>query len=302
MAKPLGFKSKHINSLKDDIIFSVSEHTRINNKIFLSMAGTTNPDPTYYIHRLPTDVYKHLYVLEYVISGKGYVESENHKYTVRAGDFYLLNRYTLPRYHSDPDDPFCKIWVNIDGRFMNALTYTHQINEPVMIVHDESLETYIRQIHAEIEKYPPEEISKSYDRIMTILFELFQKIGQLRENRPPEQSSVTFFQITEYISENIFLERLDVDYLCTYFYISYSTLYRICMNGAGLSPRHYILKLKIDQAKNMLSSTKCSVSKASETLNFSSSSYFTKVFRKYAGVTPLQWKKQENSESDEQLS
>lgn len=288
-----GYKNQYINSLCDDIIFDIPTPPQMNEILYPSMAGTTNPDPDYYIHRKQDHAYKHLYVLEYVLSGKGHIESGNRKYTVQAGDFYILNRYTLPQYRSDPADPFCKIWVNISGRFINALAYTYQITEPVLVVHDPSLETYIRQLHAELTKYPADEIHAGYDRMMAILLELFQKISYTRNHLPTIQKNATFSQITEYISENILLEKMDVDYICTYFYMSYSTLYRMCMDHVGLSPNHYILKLKIDYAKNMLTSTNCSVAKVAEALNFSSPLYFCQVFKKYTGVTPTNWKSQE---------
>lgn len=297
MKKERGIKNKHINALCDDIIFIDQSPVPMNAKIHPSMAGITNPDRDYHVYRIHDQAYKHMFVLEYVVSGKGHIECGDRKYTVRAGDFYLLNRYTLPQYRSDPVDPFCKIWVNISGRFINALAYTYQITEPVLIIHDEAPEAYIRQIHTELLKYPPEEVYKVYDRLMEILFHLFQKIDQVREDLPSKTKIVTFSQITEYIANNILLEDMDVDYICTYFYISYSTLYRICMNNAGLSPKHYILKLKIDYAKNMLSSTNCSIVKIAEALNFASPLYFSKVFKKYTGISPTDWKKCEKSGS-----
>ncbi len=293
-----GIKNANINSLCDEIIYNNFSVSKLNSRIFPLMAGTTTPDPSYFVRRMMNREYRHLYVLEYVISGKGYIENGKQKYAVQGGDFYLLNRYTLPYYHADPDDPFCKIWLNISGRFMNALAYTYQITEPILIVHDESLGEYLRRIHEELLKYPLSETYKSYDTIMALLLELFQKIDHTRKKEPAARKNATFSQITEYISDNILLEQMDVDYVSSYFYMSYSTLYRICMNHVGLSPKHYILKLKTDYAKTLLSSTNCSVSKAAEVLNFSSPLYFSKVFKKYTGTTPTDWKKHEKNSAE----
>jgi len=125
---------------------------------------------------------------------------------------------------------------------------------------------------------------------MSILLELFQAIDQIRKKNTVERESVNFQQITEYISENILLQHLDVEYICSYFFISYSTLYRICMKNVELSPKHYILKMKIDYAKTMLSTTNSTVAAVTEALNFSSPLYFHKVFKKYTGTVPSTWK------------
>lgn len=290
MALEKGYRNENINSLSDTIIYSKYPNLALNTKLFPIMAGITNPDPSYFVRRIMSVEYAHLYVLEYVISGKGHIEYGKQKYTVQAGDFYLLNRYTTPYYYADQNDPFKKIWVNISGRFMNALAYTYQISEPVLIIHNESLVSYLERIHAELLKYPIEETDKSYNDIMSILLELFQEIDQIRKKNTVVREGVTFQQITEFISENILIPHLDVEYICSYFFISYSTLYRICMKNVGLSPKHYILKLKIDYAKTMLSTTNSTVAAAAEALNFSSPLYFHKVFKKYTGTTPSLWK------------
>jgi len=293
-----GYRDKDINSLNETIFYNATKLSKMTSLLYPLMAGITNPDPEYYIRRRQDIHYKHVFVLEYVVSGKGYIESGNHKYTVKEGDFYLLNRYTTPYYYADPNDPYTKIWVNIAGRFVNALAYAYQITEPVLIIHDPSLESYIHRIHTELLNLPSDEKKRSYDAIMNLLLELFQQIDRIRKKEPTIRKSATFKQITDYIYENILLENLDVDYVATYFYMSYSTIYRLCMNHVGLSPKHYILKLKIDYAKTMFSSTNCSVSKAAETLNFSSPLYFSKVFKKYTGYSPTDWKKHEKVTPD----
>lgn len=296
MSKYQGQRTATINSLCDDIIYCNYDKSKYNTVLFPVMAGVTNADPEYFIKRSPNDpAFKYLYVLEYVVSGRGYIEYEGQKYTVEAGDFYLLNRYTAPYYYPDPEEPFVKIWINICGRFMNAITYTYQLVEPIIIVHCESAEQYIRQMHEEILKHPNRDIGKANDTLMELLLKLFVDIDHLRQNRSPK-NALSFSQITDYISNNIIMERLDVEYISTYFYISYSSLYRLCMKNTGLSPKHYILKLKIEYAQELFLTTNCSISRTSELLNFSSPAYFRKVFRKYVGMSPADWRRKKRSE------
>ena len=97
MSKYQGQRTATINSLCDDIIYCNYDKSKYNTVLFPVMAGVTNADPEYFIKRSPNDpAFKYLYVLEYVVSGRGYIEYEGQKYTVEAGDFYLLNR-TPPR-------------------------------------------------------------------------------------------------------------------------------------------------------------------------------------------------------------
>ncbi len=59
----------------------------------------------------------------------------------------------------------------------------------------------------------------------------------------------------------------------------------------GLTPYQYTLKLRIDEAKNLLRQPGRSVTDISFTLGFSSTSQFYRVFRKWVGCTPEQYRR-----------
>ncbi|QGQ44899.1 helix-turn-helix domain-containing protein [Metabacillus sediminilitoris] len=58
----------------------------------------------------------------------------------------------------------------------------------------------------------------------------------------------------------------------------------------GISIAEYIQRTKVDEAKSLLTFTNYSLLKITTILNFHDQSYFTKVFRKYTGVTPKKYK------------
>ena len=57
------------------------------------------------------------------------------------------------------------------------------------------------------------------------------------------------------------------------------------------SPVDYLNFYRIEQAAHMLDSTELSVTEVGNRCGFWESSYFTKVFHKYKGVTPVQYRK-----------
>lgn len=61
------------------------------------------------------------------------------------------------------------------------------------------------------------------------------------------------------------------------------------------SPVDYLNFYRIEQAAHMLSSTELSVTEVGNRCGFWESSYFTKVFRKYKGVTPVRYRKKQIS-------
>lgn len=63
----------------------------------------------------------------------------------------------------------------------------------------------------------------------------------------------------------------------------------------GMDIHAYINKMKIDQAKNLLTSGSESIQEISSILGFSSHSYFSNLFKKETGMTPRQYREHKDS-------
>ena len=72
--------------------------------------------------------------------------------------------------------------------------------------------------------------------------------------------------------------------------MSYSWFRKLFKDYTGLSPAHYILELKIRQAKDLLSTTRQSIKEIAYWLNFDDIPYFSKVFKKYTGLSPQSYR------------
>ena len=57
-----------------------------------------------------------------------------------------------------------------------------------------------------------------------------------------------------------------------------------------MGPNNYINKLRMERAAEMLRQTELSMTEIAERTGFSSSRYFSTMFKKYMGVTPTQYK------------
>lgn len=91
--------------------------------------------------------------------------------------------------------------------------------------------------------------------------------------------------INEHINENVSLS-LGAN-LCN---MSQSQFSRTFKKETGKTFKEYILLKKIEQAKFYIKTTDKSFSEISDFLGFEDSSYFTKLFKKYEGITPKEYK------------
>ena len=71
---------------------------------------------------------------------------------------------------------------------------------------------------------------------------------------------------------------------------SRTRLFALFAAEAGLSPNDFLLRCRIDRAKELLRAAPAPLTHVALDCGFSSSTYFATVFRKYTGYTPRQWR------------
>lgn len=282
----------HVNSVKEDFYYSFFDRRSLRKKLFPTMAGVTHPAPDYFCVMQKGDpMGPFLYVLEYVVSGKGYIESNGKKYEVRAGDTYLISRPMLyTKWYSDKDDPYEKKWVNITGRFLDALMYAYGMTETVYVAHLDT-EDLIDEMHRILLDYNFKEPQADNFRLMKQLLIFFERMNLALEKQKEKPERVAFEQIADYISTNLLFESLSPASICMRFYISERTLSRLFEKNVGIPPAKYIMLQRVEYSKQLLTTTKLTVDKISDSLHFSGSRHYRQVFTKYCGMPPTEWRK-----------
>ncbi len=106
-----------------------------------------------------------------------------------------------------------------------------------------------------------------------------------------KNSTVT--ALDRYISENISRD-ISVGDICEHFSMSKNKLYSISKKHFGMTVGAYILKKRTDEAKHLLIASDKPIYEISALVGISDYNYFTKVFKKYAGVTPHRYRKNFN--------
>jgi two-component system response regulator YesN len=93
----------------------------------------------------------------------------------------------------------------------------------------------------------------------------------------------------QYIAEH-FREDIDRNDVASVTYITPNYLSKKFRDEAGMNLREYINQLRIDEAKRLLLSTNMTVSEVSSEIGYDNSSYFSTVFRRICGVSPIKWR------------
>src|ERR1700744_2835758 len=93
----------------------------------------------------------------------------------------------------------------------------------------------------------------------------------------------------EYIEDN-FNRNIGLEELANLTSLSRSWFARGFRASTGIAPYSFILQIRVRRAKELLLDHKTPIATIATLVGFADQSHFTKTFRRYAGVTPREWR------------
>lgn len=120
-------------------------------------------------------------------------------------------------------------------------------------------------------------------------------IEVVAERKHPAFNHQTVNRVIVYINDGIETE-LSVEDLAKQFQVSTSHLSRIFREHVGITLVEYLNVRRVEEAQYYLRHTKKNILDISKQFHFCNQSYFTRIFKKYTGVTPKQFR--DNKEHD----
>lgn len=104
-------------------------------------------------------------------------------------------------------------------------------------------------------------------------------------------------RVESYIQDH-FRENINRDDVAAIAYITPNYLSKQFRNKKGMNLREYINQIRIEEAKRLLLTTNLSVSEVAGLSGYENISYFSTVFRKYTGISPVDWRNYETSNGE----
>lgn len=165
----------------------------------------------------------------------------------------------------------------IPREFSSELTFEcGSLMDQFFLMHHESLSK---------NQYTSEKISAL---LKYILLSMYSSISTDDTSYP----SQTLNNITTYILNNYSDCELTNEAIASAFGYHPYYINTIFKNSFGITMHQYILNLRIQSAKTILSSVSTtSINDVAEISGFNSASYFSQIFKKYTGLSPLEYRK-----------
>ena len=139
------------------------------------------------------------------------------------------------------------------------------------------------------------EIVKLYESssrsICEIKGKIYSLIAMLSNNTNNEDKFKSIRRGIEMLERNLY-DNISIEDVARECNVSSAHFRRLFCQYAQKSPIQYRIGLKLEYAKNTLLNSNLSIEEIADLLNFESSAYFCRIFKKKMGLTPSEYRKQ----------
>ncbi|MFD0696557.1 helix-turn-helix domain-containing protein [Paenibacillus sp. GCM10027628] len=238
--------------------------------------------------------------LTLILDGEGYYSSAEQNIKVTKGDLILIPSQLhhgfvciKPWRGISLHFIFDKIPAYCQYLFLNA--YQKPLHIRISHLQEEHLKwANIALLQLELEWKTEEKSEYSYDIMRNILetvLLLYHK-NMITSQSLPEKTDDSLI-IQEVLREihRRYNTSITINEIASRHFLSESLLRRKFSETLGISPKQYIINLRLEEAKRLLQQTDRAIEYISSEVGFTSSSRFYDLFVKWVGMTPMEWRK-----------
>lgn len=220
----------------------------------------------------------HYYLFMAVIDGELVVETEKGIESARNYEVIFLDADKEHSYYCTRKTNF--VWMYFSGA-MTPLYYDLLAGNSVVFKNQSEgtliLDSLIKRL---------KNGSCNEHRASAYIYDILTRFSVAAEPDMPEHIDTAIKYMHHHYNEDLSLTRI-ADHVSLHpVYFS-----RIFKEATGYAPHEYLLRIRMQQAKQMLADTNLTIEQIAEQCGFSSSTHFIRAFKKRTLVTPMMFRK-----------
>ena len=226
------------------------------------------------------------YQVVYITRGRGVFEAKGvRRQAIEAGDVFILFPGVWHRYAPDPQTGWDEQWIGFNGPLTERLLrapFFRQKKPVLRIGVDEALRQRFLSVVDGLERDPAGAPFSSAGRIIDLL-------GLIQERLQNVGAKGHLSGITREAQNRILTQAaypIDFALLARSLGVSYTTFRRTFKQQTGVSPAHFQHTIRINRARDLLSSTDLPVTEIAVQTGFATVYDFSRAFTKKTGQTP----------------
>ena len=228
------------------------------------------------------------YQLLYIAEGRGTFHSRTvPEAPLREGDLFLLFPGEWHSYNPQPTTGWKSYWIGFKGRNMDDrvragfLTPTKPVyhvgfSDDIVRLYKEAYETAIHEA-----AYAQQVLAGLVNHIIGVMYSLERNIELNRNQAHVDMVNHARLEIREHLESSLTIQQVAEN-----LGVSYSNFRKLFKEYTGISPATYQQDLRLQRAKELLSTTDMSIKEIAYRLNFESPDYFSAKFKAKTGRRP----------------
>ncbi|GGF62614.1 AraC family transcriptional regulator [Paenibacillus albidus] len=266
--------------------------------VLFSGEGKPYPD-----HQMGPSVHDY-YLIHTVLDGEGVFQTGNVTQSCKAGDTFVIFPGTLFSYKADHDHPWHYVWVAFQGEAVQPLLEGIGITLEHPVLHVENTS----EVYTVYERLRLSFRQSAYPRLESLeasgwLRLLLHHFGLANLHTLPELPR----EIPEMINRQIdravrwitlqFHQQISIDHMASTLGYHRAHLSKAFKARTGMSPKQYLLKVRMEKAKELLCGY-LTIDQVSSSVGFNDALYFSKQFRKWSGMAPSEYRSKLRQDSE----
>lgn len=232
------------------------------------------------------------YQLLYTASGEGTFQSTHCPETrVKQGDIFMLFPGEWHTYHPVKEKGWTSYWIgfqgkNIDDRvrhgFLSPEKPIYHVGFCNEIIHlyDEALRTANEET-----AYMQQTLAGIVNHLIGLMYSQERNIILNKDSHHVDLINRARMRIRETLEENVTIQEIAQE-----LGISYSSFRKLFKEHTDFAPAMYQQSLRLQRAKELLSTTDASIKEIAYRLNFESPDYFSAKFKTQTGMKPSEFR------------
>lgn len=243
----------------------------------------------------------HLGMIEiiYCVKGEQTYEVNNQLFHIKGGDVFITFPGESHSSAGQPEDKGELYWLIIDvsqpkEQFLHfdreETTTFYQSLLGIAQRHFQGLPSMKKQIEMIMKIHTLKKLNPMQSiEVKHLLTGFLLEVISASNSKPSITNNNSLESIKKFIDDHI-RENYSIEQMADFLCLSESRFKSWFKQQAGIPPQEYVLRKKIQYAKGLLEKEDYNVSKIAYELGFSSSQYFSNVFKKFTGFKPTEFK------------
>lgn len=236
------------------------------------------------------------YQMLYLVEGEGVFTSEHIKeQKIKSGDIFLLFPGEWHSYHPLENSKWKSYWIGYKGKNMDDRV-KYGFMSPEKPIYHVGYSAEIIQLYDSAMKAAKEEAAYSQQRLAGIVNNLigvmYSKERNIILNR--DRNKVDIINKARLIIREKLESRITIQEIAEQMGMGYSNFRKLFKEFTGVSPALYQQELRLQKAKELLSTTNTSIKEIAYQLNFDSPDYFSSKFKMKVGCKPSEYREKMN--------